>query len=93
MNDSILANITLSLEKNFDKEKLDKAVNLSMLSEFLNNKQEKIYYVVGHHGNNISGGQKQRISLARSIYFEKQILILDEPTSHLDEEAENLFFN
>jgi ABC-type bacteriocin/lantibiotic exporter with double-glycine peptidase domain len=92
MNDSILANITLSLEKNFDKEKLDKAVNLSMLSEFLNNKQEKIYYVVGHHGNNISGGQKQRISLARSIYFEKQILILDEPTSHLDEEAENLFF-
>ena len=30
--------------------------------------------------------------MARSIYFEKQILILDEPTSHLDEEAENLFF-
>jgi ABC-type multidrug transport system fused ATPase/permease subunit len=93
MNDSILSNITLSLEKNFDKEKLKKALDLSMLNEFLHNGQDKINYVVGHHGNNISGGQKQRISLARSIYFEKQILILDEPTSHLDEESENLFFN
>ena len=41
---------------------------------------------LGENGNKISGGQKQRIGIARGLYFNKKILILDESTSNLDEE-------
>ena len=48
---------------------------------------------VGELGNNLSGGQRQRISLARALYFDPSILILDEATNALDEKSETLILN
>lgn len=66
-----------------NKIKIDailKKVNL--YEDFITKKEENL----GENGNKISGGQKQRIGIARGLYFNKKILILDESTSNLDEE-------
>ena len=44
------------------------------------------------YGSNLSGGQKQRIAIARSLYFKRDILILDEITNQLDKINENKIF-
>lgn len=40
--------------------------------------------IVGEKGTRLSAGQKQRVNLARGVLFDREILLLDEPTSHLD---------
>ena len=48
---------------------------------------------LSHLGTNLSGGQKQRVAIARSIYNNRDILILDETTSEIDPKTENKIFN
>lgn len=83
---SVVENI--SLDDNFDKAKIEKVLRLSELSEFLNIKNNGYHFLLEDDGKNISGGQKQRLGLARALYFDPQILFLDEFTSSLDEKTE-----
>lgn len=87
---TILQNIIFTLEKNFDydKNRLANAVRWSKLDNFLNKLQFGINSSVSERGSNLSGGQQQRISIARALYRDPKILILDESTNSLDEETE-----
>ncbi len=85
LNDTILKNITLS--ENIDEisiKDFESALKLANIKEFVEKTPNKYLSNVGEDGLKISGGQRQRIALARSFFFNKDIIFLDEPTSALD---------
>ena len=88
-NSSLRQNITLVNDNQMiDKKKLDKILELSDLKNFVNSKENLELFNVGEFGNNLSGGQKQKVGLARALYQDSEILILDESTNAIDEVSE-----
>ncbi|MES2418171.1 MAG: ABC transporter ATP-binding protein [Bacteroidota bacterium] len=82
INDTVLKNICLC-DDGYDSDRLNKAVDFSGIANSLGLNQ-----VVSEQGKNISGGQRQRIALARAIYHDFDLLLLDEPFSEMDETSE-----
>jgi len=89
IDDSIKKNIALGIEDSeIDLEMIKKSLSMSRLDSFVENLPEKIETVIGERGMRLSGGQRQRIALARAFYFQRQIIVMDEATSSLDNETE-----
>ncbi len=94
LDDTIKKNIAFGIsEKKIEVEKVNEAIEKSELSDFIKNLPEGLDTIVGDRGIKISGGQRQRIGIARSLYRNPDILILDEATSSLDSETEGNFIN
>lgn len=87
LNESIISNITIN-DEIIDKKKLDNILKITGIDE--NNFKININNEnIGDNASKLSGGQTQRISIARSLYFDAEFLILDEATNALDENSEN----
>lgn len=88
-NNSIAANI--SLKQSNDENELNyinKIIDVCQLRDFVNNKKNKIEYIINDNGKDLSGGEKQRIGLARALFHNADFLILDEATTGLDKSVE-----
>ncbi len=80
---SIEKNISLENQlENVDMKKIKKLKKICCLNNFPNSNKNKGF--LGEGGLKISGGQKQRIGIARALYFNRQILILDESLNAID---------
>ena len=90
VNTSIKENIILGDSKGNINEKLSESLSIANADEFINELDDQDNYNVGDNGSNLSGGQKQRLAIARAVYSNSPILILDEATSSLDSKSEKL---
>tara|TARA_B100000575_G_scaffold284427_1_gene278447 strand:+ start:383 stop:2089 length:1707 start_codon:yes stop_codon:yes gene_type:complete len=87
-NKSLRYNITLDENKErFNHDKFHKSLEKACVDFF---DKEKIDLPLGEFGSLLSGGQKQRIMIARALYKSENFLIMDEPTSSLDNLTSNL---
>ena len=69
---------------NYDKARFEKALEASQLIKDIEKFKSREETIIGERGINISGGQKARISLARSVYSDADIYLLDDPLSAVD---------
>ena len=86
IHDSILRNITLQ-ENNHDEYKLKQVLEISGLKDIIDSTPEGLDKMIAENGKNISGGQQQRINIARTLYKDAELILLDEPFNELDEES------
>jgi ABC-type multidrug transport system fused ATPase/permease subunit len=87
INDTLLKNITLT-DGDYNQATLDNIIEFCGLENLIAQYPAGINELIKEDGKNISGGQRQRLMLARALYHDFDVLILDEAFSEMDEQSE-----
>jgi ABC-type multidrug transport system fused ATPase/permease subunit len=87
-NDTLKNNIAISAN-GVDRKRLLKAIEVSQLKPVIKNMPKGINTLIGEKGYKMSGGERQRLGIARAVYKDASLFLLDEATSHLDSRTEN----
>lgn len=86
---TVLSNIVYGqYSEGKDDLKIQKVNEVSTIDDFIFDNHEKLNFHVGENGSKLSGGQKQRLAVARALYKDSNVLLLDEFSSHLDSNTE-----
>lgn len=88
-DDSIAANVAFGLPQ-IDRARVADCIRQAGLANWVDTLPDRLDTFVGERGVRLSGGQRQRIGIARALYKNARLLILDEATSSLDTETEKL---
>ena len=91
-DDTIKNNISYAKEHASQNE-IEQACSFAAADEFIEKLPNKLETMIGENGVRLSGGQKQRISIARAVLKQSPIILLDEATSSLDAESEEIVQN
>ncbi len=82
---SIAENIAFGINKSkINYDRLNKAIDDVRLTEYIKQLDEGLDFNIGEGGKNLSGGQRQRLGIARALYLQADVMILDEATASLD---------
>jgi ATP-binding cassette subfamily B protein len=91
-SESIARNLTVG-EEQIDKEKLKHAINVANIKELIETLPIGYNTKIGQDGQGLSQGQRQRLLIARAVYKDPEILLLDEATNSLDANTEKTILN
>ena len=90
IDSSIKNNVAFGVEeKNIDEKKLTKALKLANINSLVESSKKGANLIIGERGSKLSGGQIQRLGIARALYHDSDIILMDEPTSSLDSVTES----
>ena len=87
-DDTLINNICIPGKNKIDYKLLNKVIKQADLTNVIKKLPKGLKSRMGERGSKVSGGQKQRIGIARVLYHNKDLLILDEITSSLDAKSE-----
>jgi ATP-binding cassette subfamily C protein len=89
LDDTVRRNVAFGLpDSEIDDERVWHALGAAHVDQFVGSLPDRLDTVIGERGGRISGGERQRLGIARALYHDPEVLIIDEGTANLDNETE-----